>query len=234
MADQSNIQSPGDFLKSEFLAHIYTPSEVLINLAVAFILVMMIAFTYRATHRGLSYSQSFVLTLVLVGVVTAMVIMVIGNNLARAFALVGALSIIRFRTVVKDTKDTAYVFFALAGGMAAGTSSYFIACAGTVFLCGLAFVLDRANFGSLYKSEFILRFRANAENSGDYNALIQQFAASSNLIHIQPAGDRTSTHLTLDIVMKKDVDPAVLASQLEATDGISEVMLIASARDADY
>ena len=64
-----------------------------------------------------------------------MVVMVIGNNLARAFALVGAMSIIRFRTVVKDTKDTAFVFFALASGLAAGTSSYFLAGAGTI--CGV-------------------------------------------------------------------------------------------------
>ena len=62
-------------------------------------------------------------------VITSMVVMVIGNNLARAFALVGAMSIIRFRTVVKDTKDTAFVFFALASGLAAGTSSYFLAAA---------------------------------------------------------------------------------------------------------
>ena len=67
--------------------------------------------------------------------IVAIVMMVIGNNLARAFALVGALSIIRFRTVIKDTKDTAYVFLALAGGMAAGTSSYFLAITGVVFVC---------------------------------------------------------------------------------------------------
>ena len=234
MPVQSTIQSSPDFFNSEFLTNIYTPDEVLINLATAFALVMVIAFTYRRTHRGLSYSQSFVLTLVLVGVVTAMVIMVIGNNLARAFALVGALSIIRFRTVVKDTKDTAYVFFALAAGLAAGTSSYFIALAGTTFLCAVAFVLDRVNFGSLYKSEFILRFRANIESAGDYNAAIEEFAASSNLIHVQPSGDRTSNQLSMDVVMKKDVDPTDLTSRMEAIEGVSEVMLIASARDADY
>ena len=66
-----------------------------------------------------------------------MVIMIIGNNLARAFALVGALSIIRFRTVVKDNKDTAYIFWALAVGMASGTGSYFLALAGTAMILSL-------------------------------------------------------------------------------------------------
>lgn len=234
MPTDSNTQSSPDFFKSEILSYIYSPDEVLINLAIAFVLTMCIAFTYRATHRGLSYSQSFVLTLVLVGVITAMVIMVIGNNLARAFALVGALSIIRFRTVVKDTKDTAYVFFSLAVGLASGTSSYFIAFAGTVFLCAIAYVLDRVNFGSLYKSEFILRFRATTGDSDDYNSIINELAASSNLIHIQPSGDRSTNQITLDIVMKKDIEPVELTTRLEAVDGISEIMLIASARDADY
>ena len=73
-------------------------------------------------------------TNIFVTVIVCMVIMIIGNNLARAFALVGALSIIRFRTVVKDTKDTAYIFWSLASGMAAGTGSYFLAIAGNIIL----------------------------------------------------------------------------------------------------
>ena len=91
-----------------------------------------------------------------------MVMMVIGNNLARAFALVGALSIIRFRTVIKDTKDTAFIFLGLAAGMATGTSSYFLAFAGSLFFGLIALVLHATNYGSFYKSEFLLRFRAQA------------------------------------------------------------------------
>ena len=65
------------------------------------------------------------ITNIFIAVIVCMVIMIIGNNLARAFALVGALSIIRFRTVIKDTKDIAYIFWSLAAGMGAGTGSYF-------------------------------------------------------------------------------------------------------------
>ena len=101
MTTPSESQTSSNFFQGEFLAYVYSPDEILINLAASFILALAIAFTYRATHRGLSYSQSFVLTLIFVTVITSMVVMVIGNNLARAFALVGAMSIIRFRTVVK-------------------------------------------------------------------------------------------------------------------------------------
>ena len=234
MTTKSEPRSASDLFQGEFLAYVYSPDEILINLATAFVLALVIAFTYRATHRGLSYSQSFVLTLIFVTVITAMVVMVIGNNLARAFALVGAMSIIRFRTVVKDTKDTAFVFFALASGLATGTSSYFLAAAGTVFISVMALVLHRVDFGSLYKSEFILRLRVNRADAADYNAAIAEFAVSSNLIHVQPSGDGMSNHLTIDIVMKKDVDPQALTTRLEEIDGVSEITLIASGRDADY
>ena len=117
MTGNASPQTASEFFQTELIAQIYSPSEILLNLAIAFVLAIMVAFTYRATHRSLSYSQSFILTVIFVTIITAMVIMVIGNNLARAFALVGAMSIIRFRTVVKDTKDTAFIFLALATGL---------------------------------------------------------------------------------------------------------------------
>ena len=135
-----------NFLNKEILAHIYLPSEIIINLIISFILGLIISFVYKKTHKGLSYSQSFVVTNIFIAVIVCMVIMIIGNNLARAFALVGALSIIRFRTVVKDTKDTAYIFWSLAVGMAAGTGSYFLAFIGTIILTIIAFILYITNY----------------------------------------------------------------------------------------
>ena len=136
----------------------YSYQEMVINIVLAMVLGFVVAWVYRYTHKGLSYSQAFTQTILFVSLVVAIVMMVIGSSLAKAFALVGALSIIRFRTVVKDTRDTAFVFGALAIGMAAGTSNYFLAVVGSVFICFLALVLYKSNYGALYKSEFILRF----------------------------------------------------------------------------
>lgn len=141
-----------NIINSIKFAEIYNPEEVILNLLIAFFLGFIISLVYKKTHKGLSYSQSFVLTNIFVAVIVAMVIMVIGNNLARAFALVGALSIIRFRTVVKDTKDTAYIFWSLAAGMAAGTGSYFLAASGTTIITMIALVLNYTNYGSILKS----------------------------------------------------------------------------------
>ena len=218
-------------------AMIYGPADILLNMAMAFLLSLMISYIYRRTHKGLSYSQSFVVTIILVGVVVAMVMMVIGNNLARAFALVGALSIIRFRTVVKDTKDTAYVFFALAAGMAAGTSNHFLGIAGTLMLSAIALMLHWTNYGSLYKNEFILSFRAKRRTDGSlpaYSDAMAPFVKSSNILHTETSGDGQSTKLTFDISMKKDVDPNDLTRGVAALDDVSEVRLIVSRNDVDY
>jgi hypothetical protein len=223
-----------EILQAENLAFVYGPVDIMMNIALAFVLGMVISYVYKQTHRGLSYSQSFMLTLVFVTVIVSIVMMIIGNNLARAFALVGALSIIRFRTVVKDTKDTAYVFLALAAGMASGTSSYFLAFVGVGFTSVIAFVLHRMNYGSLYKSEFVLRLRAPLDGEAAYSPIIDRYAQRSNLLHVEPSGDGESTRITFDIVMKKDLDPSVFSGEVAALEGVSEVVLVASKSDVDY
>lgn len=217
------------------LGQVYLPREILANMSLAFILGLAISSIYKTTHRGISYSQSFMLTMVFVTLIVAMVMMVIGNSLTRAFALVGALSIIRFRTVVKDTKDTTFVFMALAAGMASGTGNYYLAVIGTVVFSAIALVLHKTNFGSYYKSELILRFRsaASAEKS-DYNKIINDNSKSATLIHLEVSNDKKSFLSTFDIVLKKNVDADDFAAQLGASPDVSEVRLIASKSDVDF
>ena len=84
---------------------VYFPNEIIFNLILSFFLGLLISFVYKKTHKGMSYSQSFMITNIFLAVIVCLVIMTIGNSISRAFALVGALSIIRFRTVIKDPKD---------------------------------------------------------------------------------------------------------------------------------
>lgn len=107
---------------------------LLVRLIVAFVLGLGVAAIYRASRPMSEEAESFLITLVLLTILIAMVTQVIGDNVARAFSLVGALSIVRFRTVVRDTVDTAYVIFAVAVGMAVGANHPSVA------LCGLAVV----------------------------------------------------------------------------------------------
>ncbi len=228
------MNSAQNSLEQVAISFVYRPVDILINLSVAFIFGMIVAFVYNRTHKGLSYSQSFMLTVVFISIIVAMVMMVIGNNLSRAFALVGALSIIRFRTVLKDTKDMTYIFLSLAAGMAAGTSSYFLGSAGVIFFSLVAFVLHATNYGSLYKSEFVLRFRTLTSSKAPYSDIINEFSRTANMLHVEPSGDGQSTKITFDILMKKDKDPEEFSRKLAQTDGVSEVVLVASKNDVDY
>src|SRR5690349_18758919 len=105
------------------------PLEVLLRLLMALGLGGVVTLVYRFTRRT-DAGPSFPTTLVLLCVLIAMVTQVIGDNVARAFSLVGALSIVRFRTVVRDTQDTAYVIFAVTVGMAVGARSVWVAVIG--------------------------------------------------------------------------------------------------------
>ncbi len=94
------------------------PLDILVRLLVSLVLGLVVASIHRHTRRPAEVTPTFPVTLVLLAVLIAMVTQVIGDNVARAFSLVGALSIVRFRTVVRDTQDTAYVIFAVVVGMA--------------------------------------------------------------------------------------------------------------------
>jgi uncharacterized membrane protein YhiD involved in acid resistance len=214
----------------------YTPMEVILNSLIAFVLGLVIAYTYKKTHQGLSYSQSFVLTIIFITIIIGFVMMVIGNSLARAFALVGALSIIRFRTVVKDTKDTAYVFMALAVGMGAGTGNYFIAFYATFFMSSVAWILYKFNFGVQSTSDFILRFHFNKKITSDefYINYINNHSDNNALLHIEPSGNEEKLHMTYDISLKEHIEMNNFISEFSLIKGISEVVLINAQNDINY
>tara|TARA_Y100000748_G_scaffold299401_1_gene296179 strand:- start:719 stop:1414 length:696 start_codon:yes stop_codon:yes gene_type:complete len=219
------------------MSQIYSQFDVLINLSLSIVLGLFISYVYKYTHKGVSYSQSFMLTIVFVTIIVAMVMMIIGNNIARAFALVGALSIIRFRTVIKDTKDTAFVFLALAAGMASGTASHFLAIAGTLVTSIVAYILYTTNYGSIYSSEFILRFRLSQDGSAEepeYVEVLNKYAQTANLLHIEPSGDSLSSRMTFDVMMRKEMTPEEMSTELSSLDEVSELIIVASEHDIDY
>ena len=146
----------------------------------------------------MSYSQSFMITNIFLSVIVCMVIMTIGNSISRAFALVGALSIIRFRTVIKDTKDIVYIFWSLAAGMACGTGSYFIALASAIIITIVAYILFKTNYGTIYKSEFILQFRYNKLNESE-----KDWESSINHLNFKKKSELKIRSTTLDKESKK-------------------------------
>ena len=160
-------------------------SDVIVSLSVAFICGMLIGLFYKLTYRGSGYTNSFLNSLILLVMIKSVVIMVIGNNLARAFGLVGAMSIIRFRTAVKEPLDIIFIFFSLAIGMAAGVGLYSIAIGGTIFIGLILLILTKTSIITTSKEEFLLQFFYVGDGDGNespYLDTIQKYCKSYKIV----------------------------------------------------
>ena len=139
------------------LTNVFTTIDVLIVLVISTFLSLIAAKTYQRTHDGVSYSHIFVHTTVMFSVVVSMIMLIIGSNIARAFTLVGALSIVRFRNAIKETRDVGFIFFMMAIGMAVGTRFYMLAFIMTFYVCLLILLLHAINFGSRKINDEIMK-----------------------------------------------------------------------------
>jgi hypothetical protein len=144
------------------------PWNVLIRLLAALLMGGLVAWIYLRTTKDGEIGTSFPITLTLLAILIAMVTQVIGDNVARAFSLVGALSIVRFRTVVRDTKDTAYVIFAVVVGMAVGAQNFWVASIGLVIIGAAAFTMAaRSKAPDDSVPPFLLKVRVGLGNDFD-------------------------------------------------------------------
>ena len=116
---------------------------VLLGLLVAFLVSLIIYLTYKNTYTGVLYNPRFNVSLIMITMITTMVMVVIGSNISVSLGMVGALSIIRFRTAVKDPRDTAFIFWCVVSGLACGTQNYTIVIVGSVFICLILFLFKK-------------------------------------------------------------------------------------------
>ena len=124
------------------------PADLFISLGLGFLIGIIIAVVYRKTYRGVLYSPSFTLTLVMLTLITTPVVMCIKSDIALSMGMVGALSIVRFRTAVKDPLDTAYMFWALTMGILLGAGLHLIALIVVLCISVLMFVLTFVKFSN--------------------------------------------------------------------------------------
>ena len=125
--------------------------KIVLSLITAFIIGIFIIYIYKKTYSGVVYSKSFSLCIILLAMVTALIIRTINSNLALSLGMVGALSIVRFRTAVKEPVDTGFMFWGITAGIMAGAGLYLIAIISSVAL------------GLLYYVSYILGFKANSQ-----------------------------------------------------------------------
>ena len=143
----------------------FSPGEFLVSVSLSAILSMTMCVVYRITHTGLSYSRTFVITMIIMAITVSFIMLIIGSNLARAFSLVGALSIIRFRNAIKDSRDTGYIFLTMAIGMACGTKIYLMAILFTIMSSIILLILNKYYFASNSKEERLFQFSFEVDNN---------------------------------------------------------------------
>jgi uncharacterized membrane protein YhiD involved in acid resistance len=213
----------------------FTITELMLTLVLGFVLSAFIGWIYKSTHRGTSYAQSFVFTLVLNGMVVALVMLIVGSDIARAFSLVGALSIIRFRNAVKETRDVGFIFFTMAIGMAVGTRFYLLAVIGTIAISLVILLMTRYNWYAREMSSHILHIQVH--NGAPFETLfdrtIAKYTSSSELISADSIQSGTMTELTYSIGLKKSNQVQEFLRELGNLNGHNKVTLIAGYNGTD-
>ena len=201
--------------------------QALLGLLVAFVLGQVAAWTYMFTHTGLSYSSAFVQSIVLLTVLISMSMMVIGSNIVVAFGLIGALAVIRFRNILKDTRDTAFIFFALVVGMATGTGSIHLALLGTVVFCMLLLYLHWTNFGQLNMGDGFVRIHLDSGTCRRDMAQ-QVLTRYCRTIHLVSQRFQESGHgeLSFRLIMRDPERADDMVGELKGVEGISNVTFV--------
>ena len=157
-----------------------TFASAMLTIITAFVLGGLISLTYMKTSNKSSYSQNFALTLIMTPAIVAIIILLIGSNIARAFSLAGAFSIIKFRSAPGDPKDISYVLFTMAAGLACGAGFFGYAALFTIVLCLLMFILHLANFGAKKTSQKLLKITIpeNLDYEGAFDDIFQAIATA--------------------------------------------------------
>ncbi|NWF90706.1 MAG: DUF4956 domain-containing protein [Ignavibacteriaceae bacterium] len=202
--------------------------EVFENLFVSFLCGVIISFFYKITYRGPGISYSFQNSLIVLAMITSVVIMVIGNNLARAFGLVGAMSIIRFRTAIKETQDIIFIFFALAIGMASGVGLHALALFSSVAIGLIMLLFSKTNIASQSKRDFLLQLNYLSDNGYEeapFLSVFNKFCKSSKLINTKALKEEDAIELSYHIILKDAKFTIEFIKQLKASHGVSNVNL---------
>lgn len=179
--------------------------ELLLALGTSAVLALVIAKLYMFTHGGYSYSKSFLQTIVLVSVTIALIMVIIGSDIARAFALVGAMSIVRFRTPVKDSRDLVYVFAAIAVGMAAGTQFYVFAAIFTAAVVILMLGFHFAKFGELPNKGYVIKVRLKSSDKEQVAKLCRTLCKRFAIVSISRPENGGLEDVIYEVELKRGV-----------------------------
>lgn len=211
------------------------PPEVIVAMLLSIALNLIIAVLYKSTYKGTRYSQDFVQTLIMIGVVTTVLIMVVNGNGAVAFGMFAAFSMIRFRRNLGQSRDLGFVFFAMAIGMVVGAQEYSMAIIITIIVSVAILILTRTDAFSPKKASHLLTVRVGSDM--DYedlmNPIFQEFADSAHLTRVSSAQAGMMTELRYGLVLKDGASTMKFMEALHLACGNNRVVLVPTSHEFD-
>jgi uncharacterized membrane protein YhiD involved in acid resistance len=204
-----------------------TLTGMLFALGAAIALGVLISLAYIKTHKDEGYSTSFTITLIMLPAIISIIIMLIGNNVARAFSLAGAFSLIRFRSAPGDPKDIAYVFFTLAVGLACGMGYIVYGVIFATILCMVMIILQEINFAKPRTVNMQLKIKIPEDLNFDglFDDILQKHTASWNLKRVKTSDFGTIFELVYIISLKEPTDQKKFIDELRCRNGNLNITL---------
>ncbi len=204
---------------------------VLINNAVALLCSLFIMFTYYITYQSTAYSKKFSISLGMITMITTIVMSVIGNNIALSLGMVGALSIIRFRTAVKDVRDASFIFWAIAIGISCGVSQYLVVAISSVILFFFLLALRQVKTDN----NMLLVVNSELKSKNHVESIIKEYFKDSAKLVMENASTKNCEHVfsfkeqALAKAQKKYNDNIV--TRLLKVEGVKNVNIVDQADD---
>jgi hypothetical protein len=210
--------------------------DSILTIVVSFILGALISFTYMKTSNKGGYSQNFSLTLIIVPTVIAIIVLLIGSNIARAFSLAGAFSLIKFRSAPGDPKDISYVLFTMAAGLASGVGLFGYAILFTVFLCVLMITLNLFNFGAKKVSQKLLKVTIpeDLDYEGAFDDIFSVYTKGHELIKVRTTDLGSLFQLVYTVTLSTEISQKEFLDALRCRNGNLNITLSMAADTGEY
>lgn len=213
-----------------------TPLEVLGAMCFSFILQLLVGTLYKNTYKGTRYSQDYVHTLIIIGTVTTILIMVVNGNGAVAFGMFAAFSMIRFRRNLGQSRDLAFVFFAMATGMGVGAREYGLVLVTTVIVSLAIYLISKKDAFAPNRASHQLRIRVNndVDFSVTFKEIFKKYTDAIEMISVESVQAGMMSELRYGLVLKQDVQISDFMEEVQIACGNNRAMLTTTQRELDF
>jgi len=214
------------FLAGDFGAMPFGPETALLVMLLSFCIGQIIGWVYMWTHASLSYSRMFVTSIAVIPIIVSLVMILMSGNIAIAFGLLAVFAVVRFRNVLKDTRDTTFILWSIVQGMAVGTMRFSTAILGCICVAAVFLYLRFVSYGTRHRYDVVLsvHWRGGRTEMGALRAILVRHSARVQLAS-QRDGPEEGLDLTYRLLLRDPARSRELLGELNLADGVGQASL---------